>query len=115
MHLVPTTEIDVLRGTSTDAYGDETDTSEIVYKKIPASIIERSSIVETGTSGRPRKIRQFGARVSAKVKLQNGDRIRDRNTGDIYIVDSIARVQNPIISVDTRVDLRRVGDTNTTA
>lgn len=112
MHLTPTTEVDVLRGTTTDEYGDEVDGDGVVYRKVPASIIERNLIVQTGTEGTPRKIRMFAARIPRRIVLQEGDRLRDRRTKEIYIVDAITAAQNPVTTTDYRVDLRRLGATN---
>jgi len=47
MQAVATTTIAILRGTTTDAYGDEQDTDTPVHTGIPASLTEQSRRVTT--------------------------------------------------------------------
>lgn len=112
MHTVPTTTIKVLRGTTVNAYDDEEDSTAVVYKNIAASISETGQFIQTMPDGTPRVIRQFSARISAKVILQDNDRIKDERTGEIYIIDNVTKSQNPVFTPERRVNLRRVGDTN---
>lgn len=112
MNLIPTTTITVLRGSTTDSYGDDVDGTDSVYSKVPAAIGEQSPIIEITPDGTPRTIRRFRTRIPAYVQLQDEDRIKDERTGDIYIIDSIVRSQNPVFTPERSVNLRRVGDTN---
>lgn len=112
MHTVPTTTIAVLRGTTTDSYDDEQDSTVLAYKHIPATISEVGQIVQTGADGTPRVIRQFVSRIPARLQLLANDRIKDERTGEIYAIENHTSGQNPIFTPERRVNLRRVGDTN---
>lgn len=107
MQAVATTQLAVLRGTTTDAYGDEQDTDTVVARNIPASLIEQSRRVTTRDDPTPRIVRYATARVPAGTDITDQDRVRDQRTGAVYIVDSTSRMANPALVVDLRLDLRR--------
>lgn len=108
MNGVATTTIAILRGTSTDDYGDEVDTSTEVATGIPASIQEQRQTVTTPDDPQPRVVRVYTGRVKAGTDVQTGDRIKDETTDDIYVIDQFSQVANPILRNDIRLDLRRV-------
>jgi hypothetical protein len=101
----PTTTVDVLRGETTDAYGDTVDSDTVALAAIPASIIERSQKVHAPKSGEDRIIRSFKCRVPNGTGLLKGDRIRDRNTSAVYLIDNVYQQANPFWSQDQTADL----------
>jgi hypothetical protein len=107
MQAVATTKITVLRGTSTDGYGDEQDTDTAVHVGIPASLTEQSRRVTTRDDPVPRIVRYAIARVPARTEVTDQDRVLDERTGAKYIVDAVSGMDNPAIEVDRRLDLRR--------
>lgn len=107
MQAIATTRLDVLRGTTTDAYGDEQDTDTVVATGIPASLTEQSRRVTTRDDPTPRIIRTITARVPAGSDIRDQDRVRDQRTGAVYIVDAPSTMANPTLAVDLRLDLRR--------
>jgi hypothetical protein len=107
MQAIATTTISVLRGTTTDAYGDEQDTDTIVATGIPASLTEQSRRVTTRDDPTPRIVRYATARVGSGTDIRDQDRVRDERTGAVYIVDSPSSMANPALAVDLRLDLRR--------
>lgn len=117
MNLVATTWVDIVRGTVLDDFADETDLlpddadAERVAWEEPASLIERSNNPYSRAGGIDRVVRYATLRVKAVLdsglEIQKGDRVRDRNTGKIWIVDVPSDIQNPAFTADTRVDLRR--------
>ncbi len=107
MQAVATTQLTVLRGTTTDAYGDEQDTDTVVARNIPASLTEQSRRVTTRDDPTPRIIRSAIARVPAGTDIRDQDRVKDQRTGAVYIVDSPSSMANPVMAVDLRLDLRR--------
>lgn len=107
MQAIATTQLTVLRGTTTDAYGDEQDTDTVVAKNIPASLTEQSRRVTTRDDPTPRIIRSAIARVPADSDITDQDRVRDQRTGVTFIVDSTSGMANPALAVDLRLDLRR--------
>jgi hypothetical protein len=104
---VATTRLTVLRGTTTDAYGDEQDTDTAVATSIPASLTEQSRRVTTRDDPTPRIVRYAVARVTAGTDIQDQDRVRDERTGATYIVDAVSSMANPAAAADLRLDLRR--------
>jgi hypothetical protein len=104
---VATTRLTVLRGTTTDAYGDEQDTDTPVHTGIPAALTEQSRRVTTRDDPTPRIVRYAVARVTAGTDIQDQDRVRDERTGAVYIVDAVSSMANPAAAADLRLDLRR--------
>ena len=102
-----TTTISILRGTSTDGYGDEVDTDTAAYTGIPASLVEQSRRVTTRDDPTPRIVRYAVGRVTAGTDVTDQDRIKDERTGAIYIVDAVSSMANPALTADLRLDLRR--------
>jgi hypothetical protein len=107
MQAIATTRLTVLRGTTTDAYGDEQDTDTPVATGIPASLTEQSRRVTTRDNPTPRIVRYAVARVTAGTNIQDQDRLRDERTGAVYIVDAVSSMANPAAAADIRLDLRR--------
>jgi hypothetical protein len=107
MQAIATTKISILRGTTTDGYGDEQDTNTVVAAGIPASLTEQSRRVTTRDDPTPRIVRYAVARVPARTDVTDQDRVLDELTGAKYIVDAVSGMANPAIEVDRRLDLRR--------
>jgi hypothetical protein len=107
MQAIATTTVSILRGTTTDAYGDERDTDTPVATGIPASLTEQSRRVTTRDDPTPRIVRYAVARLPARTDVTDQDRIRDERTGAVYIVDAVSGMANPAFEVDRRLDLRR--------
>jgi hypothetical protein len=107
VYTVPTTTISILRGTSTDVYGDLTDTATVAASGIPASIIEQRKTVFTPADNRVQQVGFFTGRVSQLVDVRIGDRIQDERTGTIYVLDNISTVSSPALGNDSRLDLRK--------
>ncbi|MFF4346806.1 hypothetical protein [Streptomyces sp. NPDC001530] len=102
-----TTTVTVLRGTSTDGYGDEVDTDTPVHTGIPVSLVEQTRRVTTRDDPTPRVVRYTVGRVTAGTDITDQDRLRDERTGDIYIVDAVSAMNSAAVAADLRLDLRR--------
>ncbi|MEU1309504.1 hypothetical protein ABZ419_11500 [Streptomyces cinnamoneus] len=102
-----TTTIAVLRGTSTDVFGDEADTDTVVASGIPASLVEQNRRVTTRDDPTPRVIRYAVGRVTAGTDITDQDRIRDERTNALYIVDSVSSMNSAAVAADLRLELRR--------
>lgn len=107
MQAIATTRLTVLRGTTTDVYGDEQDTDAVIQTGIPAALTEQSRRVTTRDNPTPRIVRYTVARVAAGTDIRDQDRVRDERTGAVYIVDAPSSMANPAMAVDLRLDLRR--------
>jgi hypothetical protein len=104
-----TTTVSVLRGTGTDAFGDETDLATVAASGIPASLIESSRQAQEPVTGTPRIIRTHVCRVPPGTDVTENDRVKDEQTGEIYIVVSATRNANPVLAQPLRLDLKRTG------
>jgi hypothetical protein len=107
MQAIATTTLTVLRGTTTDVYGDEQDTDTPVATGVIASLVEQSRRVTTRENPTPRIVRYAVARVPAGTDIRDQDRVRDERTGAVYIVEAPSSMANPAMAVDLRLDLRR--------
>lgn len=107
MQAIATTRISILRGTTTDAWGDDQDTDTPVHTGIPAALTEQSRRVTTRDDPTPRIVRSAIARVAADTDVTDQDRVRDERTGAVYIVDAVSSMANPAAVPDLRLDLRR--------
>lgn len=107
MQAIATTTLTVLRGTTTDAYGDEQDTDTPVATGVIAALTEQSRRVTTRENPTPRIVRYAVARVPAGTDIRDQDRVRDERTGATYIVEAPSSMANPAMAADLRLDLRR--------
>lgn len=105
---IPTTTVDILRGETTDAYGDPADAATPAASGVPASIIETSRRIFLPAESRLTKVRIFTGRVRPEVDVREGDRLRDTTTASIYLVEAVSRPASPIGAADARLDLRRI-------
>jgi hypothetical protein len=107
MQAIATTLVTILRGVTTDAYGDEQDTDTPVATGVPASLIEQSRRVTTRDDPTPRIVRYAVVRVPAGTDITDQDRLLDERTGTKYVIDADSFMANPAMAVDIRLDARR--------
>jgi hypothetical protein len=108
MTFVATTRISVLRGETTDAFGDPIELDNQVASGVPASILEQQSRAQRPVEGRTDNVRSYTMRVNPNVQVRRDDRIRDLNTNAIYTVDEVVTPVNPAGHAPRRIVLRRV-------
>lgn len=90
--MLATTTVSILTGvTADDGYGDTADNSTVSASGIPASIIEQTRQATGYRDGIPRVIRYVTGRLPAGTAVTEDNRILDENTGQTYIIDSIAK------------------------
>jgi hypothetical protein len=97
----------VLRGSALNEYGDEIDGTGVASADILGSVIERSKQVFNPDDGRVATIRFLIGRFPSNSDIQDGDRIKDQKTGEIFVVESLARPTNAVVKSDIVADLRR--------
>lgn len=107
MYALPTTTVSVLRGQSTDQFGDVYDNDTIAASGIPCSLIEQTRNMLTADSPTPRVVHYTVGRIGADTDILETDRVLDEVTGVKYIVQGIARIGNPVMKADLRLDLKR--------
>lgn len=106
-----TTRASLLRGSSTDEYGDEVDVNDPVvgWTTFPASLIEGSRNVQDPSSGTWSVVAITTARVPVKLPVQDGDRLRDLRSGITYAIDDFSAVPHGVAGYATRkMTLRQI-------
>lgn len=109
------TTVSIMRGTTTDGYGDERDTQKPVRTNVIASIIQaspgvgtRAAQVQTPDTTTPRTIRSYSGRLVANTDVRDGDRLKDERNGRVFIVDAITAPDSPVNTPDLHLELRRI-------
>lgn len=107
MYAIPTTTVTVLRGTTTDDFGDTVSADTVAASAVPFSLLEQRRSVYTAADNRVQQVRYFTGRAPGDCDIRLGDRIRDEATEDVYHVDTVTRVGSPVTLNDIRLDLRK--------
>lgn len=111
--MIATTRGTLYRGTTTDALGDETDNNvEPVAGAVdfPISITEKDRREFDIASNQWRAVRELVGRVSPRLDVRPGDRVRDLRDGRIYAVDGIRRTARGMSGrASVTLTLRRTG------
>lgn len=110
--IVATTRAALIRGTTTDALGDEVDGVAPVtgFDNFAASILEVNRREFDPASNTWRVVRDLVGRVTANLPLEDGDRLRDNRDGTIYAIDGFRRTPRSISGRSSvTLALRRTG------
>lgn len=111
---IANTTVSVLRGTTTNEYGDEIDSNAAIYTGVPACLTETSRQTQDPSTPTPRTIRAVELHVPDHVGLLTTDRILDESTQQTYMVIEVTRPPTLIgAPVDTLAVLKRVTATTT--
>ncbi|WP_018502989.1 hypothetical protein [Parafrankia discariae] len=105
---VPTHEVDVLRGQTTDAYGDAADTDTVIAAAVPVSIVETVRREQEPVSGTPRSIRYARGRARPQTDVRDGDRWRDVRSLAVWQVEGVSDRTDLYAAADIVVDLKRI-------
>jgi hypothetical protein len=111
MWRIPTTTVDVHRGTATSDDADEVDTvGAVVIAGLRFSLIEQERAVGRHDSGMPRIVRSVTGAAPAGTDIRVGDRVKDLSTGLFYSVDATRQPGRPsfVPPADLVINLRRV-------
>lgn len=101
--------VSVLRGTTTDAYGDTADDQQPLYQDIPATWIETAQVIQDPSTQTPRVVRSITAIVPFWLGVQTTDQMLNQSTGETVIVEDVITQPNLTgAPPDTKVILRRV-------
>lgn len=106
MTFLPTGLFDILRGETTDSYGDPADADTPVATNVPMSVIEQSKRTWIAAESRFGTVRMHAGRARPDVDVREGDRLRAGVS--IYLVEGVSQPANPVGAVDKRLDLRRI-------
>ena len=103
-----TTTVSILRGQTTDDWGDPIDSDTVAVSGVRASIIEINEDGYSEVTTVPRVVRKALGRVGSEVDVRTNDRIYDEVYNQTWIILALTRVQNPVCAMDTKLDLKRV-------
>ena len=81
-------EITILRGSATDAFGDESDVGEPYITGIPAAIAETTDVVFDQATQRPQVIRSITCVLPNWADVLDTDTLFDPATGNYYLIES---------------------------
>lgn len=96
----------VIRGTDTEnEYGDTVSDNAVVEKHLSGSIIERTRTNFDPQSGRIATLRQLTGRFANGTGIQDGDRLRDERSGEVFLVTSVYRGTSVVGKADLVLDL----------
>jgi hypothetical protein len=102
-----TTRCDVLRGSTTDAYGDDVPGATAVLTGEPISIIESGSTTYDPATGESRSAIRCLGRMRGDRDVRESDRIHDLTSGVYYSVLG-SRTRGSIVGLaDLELDLAR--------
>ena len=89
--MIATTRGALLRGVTEDALGDEIPSETPVpgFGNFPLAITDTSGNEFDESSNAWRFVRKYTGRVSSRIPVKAGDRIRDRRDGAIYAVGEV--------------------------
>lgn len=106
MNGLSTGRYDILRGTPTvNDYGDEVDATTVHLSGILGSVIERRRTVFNPDDSRVVTIRELTGRFKHGTDIQDGDRIKDTKSGEIFVVSSVYRGTSLAGKADLVLDL----------
>jgi hypothetical protein len=108
MYALATCTASVLRGTSTNQYGDLQDNGTVVATGLLASIQEADRTVWDPATQTPRIVRKIWAAMQSDAPIQSGDQLRDDTHGITYMVNSVTQPGGPGWTSDLEIDLRRI-------
>lgn len=108
------TTVSVLRGETTDAYGDLLDSNQVAYAGVPAILVETGRTTTDPSNPNPRTIRRIVLTVPEWIGLLDTDRVMDEATSNVYMVIEVTKPPTLIgAPVDTTAVLKRVTNTTT--
>lgn len=103
----PATErVTVLRGSETNAYGDEVDSETAVHTGVLMGIYESvKSRNYLPAEGATRTIVQFDGYAASNADIQKNDRIRSEKTGRTYLVTDVHQPTGVAMTPDLEITL----------
>ena len=97
MSFVPTTKMDLEEPTTTtDAYGDEVESWDLVEGDLPAAYAERRTRLWDPVEQRAEATHWGEALLPSRVDVRKGHRLKDQTSGLIHHVRHVHRPQNVV-------------------
>jgi lysophospholipase L1-like esterase len=115
MFAIASETFSVLRGSSTNAWGDETDASTVVLTGVPIALQPAGRGRTSRADGNLREVDTFAGRAPYGTDLRLDDRIKGETSGNVYVLAVVAQPLDPIAQGDLRLECRRVAGATTTS
>lgn len=108
MYALATGSFSVLRGSSTNVYGDETDAASVVLTGVPMALMPGARGRTSRAEGGLREVDTFTGYAPYGTDLRLDDRIKDETTGEVYVLAVVTTPRTTWGQGDIRVEARRV-------
>lgn len=110
---VPSTLVTVMRGVTTDEFGDEIDADVVVASGLPALVTEDGQQTGRPADGRDGGVaEQYVIRLRPDADVVELDRLLDQRTTAVYQVTAVYTPQGPTGIADVRVTAVRISSTS---
>jgi capsular polysaccharide biosynthesis protein len=96
------TTLSVLRGTTTNGYGDKTNVGNPLYTGIPAAVVEKSKQSFDRDTQRLQTIRTSMCVVPDWADILDTDTLMDESTGNFFMIEDIQT--QPSLGVSVKSD-----------
>lgn len=96
-----------------DEFGDPLDNETVSASGIPISIIHQTTRQFLPSENRTTVIHNVVGRMRASVTVKATSRIKDENTGHIYMIEGLIHPQDPFGSSVIRLELRHINSGGT--
>lgn len=108
MLAIATGSYDVLRGSGTNVWGDDTDAATVVASAVPMALMPAGRNRSSRADGGLREVDSFTGWAPYGANLRVDDRIRDRRTGEVYVLSVLTQPRTQPFQGDLRLECRRV-------
>jgi hypothetical protein len=108
VYALATCTASILRGTTTDDYGDTVDVDTAVHTGVLFSIQEMQKTVFDPATQTRRVVRWYQAACQSDIDLLIGDRVRDDTHDVTYIVNDVTQPGGVGWDSDLAIELKRV-------
>lgn len=103
--------VTVLRGTTTNAWGDEIDddaTAQVIASGVPVSLSVTNTNTSDPTTQQIRTVRSISGSIQSDTDVRETDRLRDDATGALFVVESVTDTLGPGFVGDLELVLKQV-------
>lgn len=108
MMALATGRFSVLRGTSSNAWGDDTDGGAVAASGVPMALHSASRGRTSRAEGRLQEVDTFVGWAPYGTDLALEDRIQDEVTGEVYVLTVVTQPRVTFGQPDLRIEARRV-------
>lgn len=110
MYALASTTCSILRGTTTNAWGDQIDdpNAAVVATGVPVALDVTNTQVFDPTTQQLRVIRSIRGAIQSDTDIRDTDRLRDDTSGIVYMIESVTDTLGPGYLGDLELVLKQV-------